>query len=351
MRGLGQSPQYKNMEETKQKKIALSAMKPSGNLHIGNLIGAAKNWLKLQENYFCYYAVADLHSLTVEIEPAKLREYTLDLFSWFMAIGIDPDKSTLFVQSHVPAHSELNWLLTCFTQYGEARRMTQFKDKSKQNPDNINLGLFSYPTLMAADILIYSADVVPIGKDQKQHLELARTIATRFNNRYSPTFTQPVGIYPKYGAKVYSLSNPNKKMGKSEDDPHGVVLLADDAATVEHKFKRAVTDSDTTIAYNVKEKPGVSNLITIYSELLGITIKQAETYFKGKSYAELKEEVARVVTDTLTPLQNKYKAIRADKAQLAQLMAQGALKAAQAARKVLSKVQRKVGLCSVTLNP
>ena len=326
-----------------QQKTVLSAMKPSGNLHLGNLIGAAKNWLKMQEDYFCYYAVADLHSITEEILPKDLREYTLDLFCWFMAIGIDPNKSVLFVQSHVPQHSELAWTLNCFTQYGESKRMTQFKDKSAKNPDNINLGLFSYPTLMAADILLYGAHYVPIGKDQKQHLELARTIANRFNNRYSPTFVEPEGIFPKLGAKVYSLSDPTKKMGKSENDPKGVVLLKDDPASVERKFKSAVTDSETSIKYNPTKKPGISNLLVIYAELLGLDIKTAEKHFDSKSYAELKEIVAKVVIDCLTPLQQKYNSFRGDKDNLASLMKQGADKASFVARKTLSKVYRKVG--------
>ncbi|MCL2848303.1 MAG: tryptophan--tRNA ligase [Firmicutes bacterium] len=326
-----------------QQKIVLSAMKPSGNLHLGNLIGAGKNWLKMQEDYFCYYAVADLHSITEEILTKDLREYTLDLFCWFMAIGIDPNKSVLFVQSQVPHHAELAWVLNCFTQYGEARRMTQFKDKSLKNPDNINLGLFSYPTLMAADILLYGAHYVPIGKDQKQHLELARTIANRFNNRYSPTFVEPEGIFPKLGAKIFSLSDPHKKMGKSENDPKGVVLLKDDPATVERKFKSAVTDSETEVKYNVAKKPGVSNLLVIYAEVLGLPIKTAEKHFENKSYAELKEGVAKAVIDTLIPLQQKYNSFRANKENLAELLKQGSDKASFTARKMLSKVYRKVG--------
>jgi len=325
------------------KKIVLSAMKPSGNLHIGNLIGAAKNWLKMQSDYFCYYAVADLHSITEEIAAKDLREYTLDLFCWFMAMGIDPDKSVLFIQSQVPHHAELGWVLNCFTQFGEARRMTQFKDKSLKNPENVNLGLFTYPTLMAADILLYGANYVPIGKDQKQHLELARDIAHRFNTRYSPTFATPEGIFPTLGAKIYSLQDPSKKMGKSENDPKGVVMLKDTAADIARKFKSAVTDSETEIKYNLTKKPGVSNLLVIYAELLGIDIKTAEKHFADKSYAELKESVANVVIDALTPLQQKYNALRADKEKLAQLMKKGADNAAAAARRMLGKVYRKVG--------
>jgi len=331
------------MENSTSNKIIFSAMKPSGNLHIGNYIGAAKNWLKMQEDYFCYYAVADLHSITENIAAADLREHTLDMFAMFIALGIDPNKSVLFVQSHVAQHAELGWALNCYTQFGEAKRMTQFKDKSIKNPDNINVGLFDYPVLMSADILLYNAHYVPIGKDQQQHLELARTIAERFNNRYSPTFTIPEGIYPKLGAKVYSLTDPLKKMGKSENDPNGVILLKDDPETVRRKLKRAVTDSDTLISYNPKTKPGVSNLLTIYATFLGIDTKTAEAHFNGKSYADLKSEVAEAVIAGIKPIQETFTRIRNNKAELSALMGMGAQKASFAARKTLSKVYRKIG--------
>jgi len=325
------------------KKIILSGMKPSGDLHIGNLIGAASNWVKMQEDYSCFYQVADLHAITEDIVPATLREKSLDMFSWLIALGLDPDKSTLFVQSHVSAHAELAWVLNCYTQFGEARRMTQFKDKSAKNSENINVGLFSYPVLMAADILLYNAHLVPIGKDQVQHLELARTIAERFNNKYSPTFTVPDGYQAKLGAKIYSLADPSKKMGKSENDPGGVVLLKDDPDTVRRKFKRAVTDSDTEINYNPTKKPGVSNLLTIYAIFKNLDIKKAEKHFTGKSYATLKDEVAQSVIDGLAPVQARFNAVRANKQLLADLMAKGAENANKAARKMLSKVYRKVG--------
>ena len=318
-------------------------MKPSGHLHIGNLIGAAKNWVKTQEDYICYYAVADLHAITVETVASELRERSLDLFSWFMALGIDPQKSILFIQSHVPAHAELAWVLNCYTQFGEARRMTQFKDKSLKTPDNINVGIFDYPILMAADILLYNANLVPIGKDQKQHLELARTIASRFNNRYSSTFEVPEGIFPKLGAKVYSLTDPTKKMGKSEDDPNGCVLLSDDPDTIRRKFRRAVTDSDTTIEYNQTKKPGVSNLLTIYATLKNFDVKKAVKEFAGKTYAELKDICADTVIEALKPVQARFKEIRGNKALLNSLMQEGAQKAFFAARKTLSKVYRKIG--------
>ena len=324
-------------------KIILSGMQPSGDLHIGNLIGAAKNWVTMQNDYQCFYQVADLHAITDSKEPAVLREKSLDLFSWFIALGIDTQKTVLFIQSQVPAHAELAWVLNCFTQFGEARRMTQFKDKSAKNSENINVGLFSYPVLMAADILLYNADLVPIGKDQQQHLELARTIAERFNNRYSPTFTVPEGYYPKLGAKICSLSSPLKKISKSDEDPNGIILLKDDPETVKRKFKRAVTDSETEISYNPTKKPGVSNLLTIYATLKNIDIKKAEAHFKGKSYADLKDEVAAATIDALAPVQAKFKEVRQNKQLLATLMAEGAGRAALAARKILSKVYKKVG--------
>jgi len=332
------------MEKLQEKqKIILSAMKPSGDLHIGNLIGAGKNWVNMQNEYQCYYSVADLHAITEEIVPATLREKSLDMFSWLIALGIDTTKTVLFIQSHVSAHAELAWVLNCYTQFGEARRMTQFKDKSAKNSENINVGLFSYPVLMAADILLYNADLVPIGKDQQQHMELARTIAERFNNRYSPTFTMPDGYYPKLGAKIYSLADPSKKMGKSENDPNGVVLLKDDPDTVRRKFKRAVTDSETEINYNPTKKLGVSNLLTIYATFKNIDIKKAETYFTGKSYADLKDATAAVVIDALAPVQANFNSIRADKEKLNILMKDGAERATRIARRTLGKVYKKVG--------
>jgi tryptophanyl-tRNA synthetase len=324
-------------------KIIFSAIKPTGKLTLGNYIGAVRNFLKLSEAHLCYYAVADLHAITTAMVPADLRANSLDLFAMFIAMGLDPEKSVLFVQSHVPAHAELTWVLNCFTQFGEARRMTQFKDKSQKQPENINVGLFDYPVLMAADILLYNADYVPIGKDQQQHLELSRVIAERFNGRYSPTFTVPEGIYPKFGAKVYSLSEPTVKMGKSDDDENGCVYLLDDHDTVSRKFKRAVTDSETSVRYDVAKKPGVSNLLTIYAAVTGIEVKAAEAAFSGKSYVELKSQTADAVIALLKPVQDKFKALRADKEGLLELMRAGAKKAAFAAKKTMSKVYRKIG--------
>ncbi|MCL2797041.1 MAG: tryptophan--tRNA ligase [Firmicutes bacterium] len=324
-------------------KTVLSGIKPTGELTLGNYIGALKNWIGLQGQYRCFYAVADLHAITIDIVPSELRNRSLDLYAMFIALGLDPEKCVLFVQSHVPAHAELTWVLNCFTQFGEAKRMTQFKDKSQKNPQNINVGLFDYPVLQASDILLYQAHYVPIGKDQQQHLELSRVIAERFNNRYSPTFVVPEGIYPKFGAKVFSLSDPAAKMGKSEEDAGGCVFLTDDADTVRRKFKRAVTDSDTFIKYDPAKKPGVSNLLTIYASMAGVTVKAAESEFAGKNYVDLKEKTAEAVIETLRPKIEAFKKLRADKNYLAALMKSGAEKAAETARKTLAKVYKKIG--------
>ncbi len=329
-------------EEEKQ-KIIFSAIKPTGSLTLGNYIGAVKNWLAFAKEYKCFYAVADLHSITIDLVPAQFRKNALDLYALFIAFGLDPEKCTLFVQSHVPYHAELTWILNCNTQFGEARRMTQFKDKSLKAPDNVNVGLFDYPVLMAADILLYQADYVPIGKDQKQHLELTRTVAERFNNKYSPTFTVPEGIYPKYGAKVYSLSDPVSKMGKSDENLNGVIMLLDNPDDIMRKFKRAVTDSGSEIAYNVLEKPGISNLLTIYASLTEKSMKQAEKDFAGFNYAAFKEAVGETVVNTLKPIQEKFYELSKDKDTLLKLMKNGAEEAAAAARKTMSKVYKKVG--------
>lgn len=328
------------MEENKR---IFSALKPTGDLTIGNYIGALKNMISMTEQYDCFYAVADLHSLTVDNVPADLRRRTYDFTAFFLAMGLTPDKCTLFVQSHVPAHAELAWVLNCYTQYGEARRMTQFKDKSAKAPENVNVGLFAYPTLMAADILLYQADLVPIGKDQKQHLELARTIAERFNNKYSPTFVVPDGFFPKTGAKIYSLLEPTAKMGKTDDNTQGTIFLLDDADTVMRKFKRAVTDSGNEICARA-DKPGISNLLTIYSTFSGKTVSEAEKEFEGKDYATFKTAVGECVVEYFRPIKEEYARLIADKAYLGEVMKQGSEKAARVAYKTLSKVYRKIGL-------
>lgn len=319
-----------------------SAIKPTGKLTIGNYLGAIKNMVALTEQYRCFYTVADLHSITVSIEPKVLRENTLEMLSLLLACGLTPDKCVLFLQSCVPAHSQLGWILNCYTQFGEARRMTQFKDKSAKHPDNVNVGLFDYPVLMAADILLYQAKYVPIGKDQQQHLELARTIAERFNNRYSPTFEVPEGIYPKVGKKIGSLLAPEQKMGKSEENQNGTVFMLDDKDTVMRKFKRAVTDSDTDIRMD-ESKPGISNLLTIYAAFTDKTETEAEREFSGGSYADFKIAVGETVADKLGAIQEEYKKIRADKQYLESVIKQGADSAAFVAEKTLQKVMRKVG--------
>lgn len=326
-----------------KQKVIFSALKPTGDLTIGNYIGALKNMILMTEAYDCYYAVADLHSLTVDNAPADLRRRTYDFMAFFLAMGLDPDKCTIFVQSHVPAHAELAWTLNCYTQFGEAKRMTQFKDKSLKAPENVNVGLFAYPTLMAADILLYQAQLVPIGKDQQQHLELARTVAERFNNKYSTTFIVPEGFYPKTGAKIYSLLDPTAKMGKTDDNVNGTIFLLDDADTVMRKFKRAVTDSGNEIRF-AADKPGISNLLTIYSTFAGCTVHEAEKRFEGKDYAAFKTGVGECVVEYFRPIKREYERLIADKSYLGAVMKKGADKAARTAYRTLSKVYRKVGL-------
>lgn len=322
--------------------VVYSALKPTGKLTIGNYLGAIKNMAAMLEDYDCIYTVADLHSITVNIQPATLRENTLDMLSLLIALGISPDKCLLFLQSRVPMHSELAWILNCYTQFGEARRMTQFKDKSLKAPENVNVGLFAYPVLMAADILLYQAKYVPVGKDQQQHVELARTIAERFNNRYTPTFTVPEGIYPKVGAKVGSLIDPTAKMGKTDENADGTVFLLDDKDTIMRKFKRAVTDSGSEIVFSPL-KAGISNLMTIYSAFTGKTLDEVSSEFSDGNYARFKLAVGETVADFLGSVQEKYRQIRFDKSYLAQVIDDGAERAKGLAYKTLAKVKRKVG--------
>ncbi len=324
------------------KKIVYSALKPTGDLTLGNYIGALQNMVKMQDEHDCIYMVADMHSLTVDNVPADLRRRTYDFMALFLAVGLDPEKSILAVQSQVPQHAELAWILNCYTQFGEASRMTQFKEKSAKAPENVNVGLFSYPTLMAADILLYQTDLVPIGKDQKQHLELARDIAGRFNTKYSPTFKIPEGVFQKQGAKIYNLLDPTAKMGKTDDNENGVVFLLDDPDTIMRKFKRAVTDCDTSIKYD-ESKPGISNLITIYSVFTGTPIEKVEQDFAGSSYADFKTKVGEAVVDYLRPIQDKYHELMNNKDYLLEVMKNGAERASRIANKTLSKVYRKVG--------
>ena len=333
------------MEEQKQ-KIVYSALKPTGDLQLGNYIGALKNMVKLQDEYQCIYTVADMHAITVDNVPADLRRRTYDFMALFLAIGLDPQKTILFVQSQVPQHAELAWVLNCNTQFGEASRMTQFKEKSQKAPENVNLGLFTYPTLMAADILLYQADYVPIGKDQKQHLELARDIAQRFNSKYSPTFVVPDGIFPKQGAKIFNLLDPTTKMGKTDDNTNGVIHLLDDPDTIMRKFKRAVTDCDNRIVFD-ETKHGISNLITIYSVITDTPVEQVESEFSSSSYADFKTRVGEAVVEYLRPIQQEHKRLVSDKSYLEQIMREGAEQASRIANKTLSKVYRKVGFVTV----
>ena len=329
------------MEESK--KTLYSAVQPTNNLTIGNYLGAIKNWVALQNDYNCFYAIANMHSITVRQNPAELRQRTLSLLALYIACGVDPEKCTLYLQSHVPAHAELCWVLNTFTYVGEMERMTQFKDKSAKHADNINMGLMDYPVLMAADILLYQASVVPIGKDQTQHLEIARDIAQRFNNAYTPTFTVPEGVYLKIAASIRDLLNPDKKMSKSAENVNGSVFLSDDRDTVMRKLKRAVTDSDACIKYDPENKPGVSNLLSIYSVFTDRSIQEAEKQFEGLGYGEFKLAVGEVVADKLAPIQSEQAKLLADKAYLDGVLKAGAEKAAYTANKTLAKVYKKIG--------
>lgn len=323
------------------RKRVFSAIKPTGNPTLGNYLGAMKYWPTMSAEYDCLYAVADLHAITVAIEPKDLRENSKRLFALLVAIGIDPNRDVLFLQSHVTVHAELCWLLNNYAMFGEASRMTQFKDKSKKTPDNINVGLFDYPVLMTADILLYGADIVPVGEDQLQHVELCRTIANRFNNRYSPTFVVPVGKIPTLGERIYSLSDPAAKMGKSEDSD-GTVFILDPPDVIMKKFKRAVTDCDTHVRAG-KDKPGITNLLTIYAALNNTTVKACEREFENSSYADFKQRVGEATADTLAPIREKYNALRKDDAALIELMKSGAEKAERLARRTLEKVYKKIG--------
>ncbi len=332
------------MEQTEKKKRIFSGVQPSGNLTIGNYLGAIKNWIPMQDEFECLYCVVDLHTLTVRQKPAELRQRSLNLLALYMACGLDPEKCILFLQSHVSAHSELAWILNCYTYMGELNRMTQFKDKSAKHADNINAGLFAYPVLMAADILLYQTDLVPIGQDQKQHLEITRDIAERFNNVYGETFRIPEPYIPKIGAKIMSLQEPEKKMSKSDENENAYVFILDNEDAIIRKFKRAVTDSEREIRYDETNKPGVSNLISIYSAATGKTFPDIEKEFDGRSYGDLKEVVGQSVVEMLKPVQQKYNELIANKDYLNSILKDNSEKAAYMARKTLSKVQKKIGL-------
>ncbi len=327
-------------------KVSFSGVQPSGNLTIGNYLGAIRNFAQYSEQYKTFYCVVDQHAITVRQVPAELRRRTYETLALYMACGLDPEKNTLYVQSMVHEHAELAWILNCFTMFGELSRMTQFKDKSAKHADNINAGLFTYPTLMAADILLYQTDVVPVGIDQKQHVELCRDIGERFNQLYPGTFTIPEPVIAKHGMKIMSLAEPTKKMSKSDENANAVVYILDDRDTIIRKFKRAVTDSDSEIRY-AEEKPGVSNLMTIYSCFTGKTMDEIEREFQGVGYGDFKLAVGEVTADALAPVQSRFNELLADKAGLEAQMKKGAEEASWYARRTLSKVQKKLGFVQV----
>ena len=330
-----------------EKKTVLSGIQPSGSPTLGNYVGALKNWKLLQtDDRLCYYCVANLHALTVRQDPTDLRRRAGETVALLLACGIDPERSVLFVQSHVHEHAELNWVLCCNTYMGELSRMTQFKDKSAKHPDNINAGLFTYPVLMAADILLYQADLVPVGIDQKQHLELARNVAQRFNGIYGDVFTIPDGYITKTTAKVMSLQEPTKKMSKSDENPNASVWILDDKDTIIRKFKRAVTDSDTVVCAR-EGKDGIINLMSIYSAVTNKSFEEIEAEFAGKGYGDFKTAVGEAVADMLAPMQAEFKRVFADKAYLEDCMKKGSEKAFKASRKTLQKVQKKVGFLTL----
>ncbi len=324
------------------KKLIFSGIQPTGTFTLGNYIGAVRNWGPLQDEYNCIYCVVDMHAITVRQEPAKLRQNTMNAYALLMACGLDPEKSILFIQSHVKTHAELNWILNCTTQFGELSRMTQFKDKSQRHADDVNAGLFTYPVLMAADILAYNADLVPVGVDQKQHLELARNIAQRFNQRYGDFFTVPEPYIPKVGAKVMSLQDPTKKMSKSDENPNSCILILDDKDTIIRKFKRAVTDSEAEVCYR-EGKDGINNLMSIYSTITGKDFDSITSEFAGKGYGDFKLAVGEAVADHLEPIRTEFDRISKDKAFLKECYTAGAEKALRYSQRTLNKVYRKVG--------
>ena len=325
------------------KKVLYSAMQATGVLHIGNYFGALQNWVNLSEEYECFYAVADLHALTIRRDPAELRKSTRNVLMMYIAAGLDPEKNCVYYQSSVPAHAELAWIMNCFTYLGELNRMTQFKDKSAKHSDNINAGLLTYPVLMACDILLYQADVVPVGLDQKQHLELTRDIAERFNAIYGDVFTIPEPYIGTTGARVMSLADPTKKMSKSDENQNSVVYVLDDKDTIIRKFKRAITDSDTRIIYS-EDKPGIMNLMDIYGAATGKTNEEIEREFDGKGYGNFKLAVGETVADVLAPIKERFEQLSKDKAYVDSVIKNNTEKASYFAEKTLRKVQKKVGL-------
>lgn len=324
-----------------RKKRIFSGIQPSGDLTLGSYMGAIKNWVELQDEYDCLYCIVDMHAITVRQVPADLRRRSLEQLAQYIACGLDPKKNIMFIQSHAPQHAELSWVLGCYTQFGELSRMTQFKDKSQKHADNITAGLFTYPVLMAADILLYQTDLVPVGQDQKQHVELCRDIANRFNGVYSETFTLPEPFIPKMGARIMSLGNPDSKMSKS--DPDGCVYMMDKPEDIMRKFKRAVTDCETAVRYDKENKPGVSNLLTIYCAATGKTMEEAEAEFAGQGYGVFKPAVGEAVVELMRPVREEAQRLMGDKAYLESVYKEGAERARYLAEKTLRKVYKKVG--------
>lgn len=336
------------MENTAEirKKRVLSMIQPTGNFTLGNYLGALKNFVALQDDYECVYALADLHAITVRQEPAAFRKNTLSAYAMMLALGIDPEKSIFFIQSQVPEHAQLAWVLNCYTQFGELSRMTQFKDKSAKHADNVNAGLFTYPCLMAADILLYNADYVPVGADQKQHLELARNVAERFNGLYSPTFVVPEGLIPKTGARIMSLQDPTKKMSKSDENTASFITLLDTPDQILKKFKRAVTDSEACVRY-AEGKDGINNLMGIYSCITGKSYAEIEKEFEGRGYGDFKTAVGEAVVGEFAPIQARYNEFVKDKAYLEKCYSEAAPRAEAIARLTLQKAMKKVGYLPV----
>lgn len=327
---------------SEDKKRIFSGMQPSGMITLGNYLGALQNWTKLQDDYECLYCIVDMHAITVRQDPAKLRKQSRELLTQYLAVGLDPTKNTIYYQSHVSGHAELSWILNCYTYMGELNRMTQFKDKSAKHNDNINAGLYTYPVLMASDILLFQTDLVPVGEDQRQHLELSRDIAGRFNGVYGDTFKVPEPYIPKVGAKIMALQEPTKKMSKSDENQNNTIALLDDPAVIMNKIKRAVTDSDNEVRFS-EDKAGVSNLLSIYCAVTNKSMKEAENEFKNTGYGDFKKAVGEAVVDNIEPIQKRVKEIASDKAYLDNIIKEGSEKANYLAQKTLSKVQKKVG--------
>ena len=331
------------MENEVQKKRILSGIQPSGDLTLGSYLGAIRNWAALADEYDCYYMMADMHTITVRQVPAELRRHTLVQLAAYIASGLDPEKNVLFVQSHVPAHAQLGWVLDCYTMFGELSRMTQFKDKSAKNADNINAGLFTYPALMAADILLYQADLVPVGQDQKQHIELTRDLAIRVNHHYGKTFVVPDGRFMKAGARVMALDDPTSKMSKSAENIHSRISLLDDDAKIKKSIMKATTDSDGVIKYDIENKPGVSNLLSIYSALTGTPVPELEAKYEGKGYGDFKKDLVQVTIDALKPIKERYEEIRHSD-YLIEVLKDGAERADAIAKKTMARVKENFGL-------